>query len=124
MWAGYQEEHVDTNRFDNISRMIGEQTDRRGMLKTAAGGALGVLGLSAVTRVALGQDVAAEGGFKGQNCNKDANCKKGLICNQTRGKCEYEKKCGGKNGDACKKNNDCCGGFQCKGKKCRRKKKN
>ena len=26
--------------------------------------------------------------------------------------------------DACKKNGNCCGGFECKGKKCRRKNKN
>jgi hypothetical protein len=122
--AGSQEDQVDTNRFDNISRKIGEQTDRRGMLKTAAGGTLAILGLGAVSRVAFGQEVSAEAGFKGQNCDEDNDCKRGLICNQTRGKCEYEKKCGGKNGDACTNNKDCCGGFQCNSRKCRRKKKN
>ncbi len=111
---------MDTNRFDNISRQIGEQTDRRGMLKTAAGGTLALLGMGALSRAALGQDIEAEGGYKGQNCKKDANCKKGLTCNISRGKCEYKKNCGGKKGDACKKNKDCCGGFQCKNKKCKR----
>jgi hypothetical protein len=95
------------------------------MLKTAAGGTLALLGAGALSRVAFGQDVSAEAGFKGQNCNSDKNCKQGLYCEQSRGKCEYEKKCGGKNGDACKKNNDCCGGFQCnKNNKCKRKQKN
>jgi len=116
---------VDTNRFDNISRMIGEQTDRRGMLKTAAGGALGVLGLGAVTRVALGPDVEAEKGFKGQPCKRNSTCKRGLFCNVD-GRCEYKASCGGKKNDACKNNRDCCGGFQCdkKKKKCRRNNKN
>ncbi|MDQ2654457.1 MAG: hypothetical protein M3Z20_15610 [Chloroflexota bacterium] len=114
---------MDTNRFDNISRMIGEQTDRRGMLKTAAGGALGVLGLGAVSRVALGQDVEAEKGFKGQPCKRNKSCKRGLICNVD-GRCEYKAGCGGKKNDACKKNRDCCGGFQCTNKKCKRNKKN
>ena len=113
---------MDTNRFDNISRQIGEQTDRRGMLKTAAGGTLALLGMGALSRVALGQDVEAEKGYKGQKCNKDANCKKGLSCES--GRCQYAKGCGGKKNDACKKNKDCCGGFQCKGKKCKRKNKN
>lgn len=114
---------MDSNRFDNISRMVGEQSDRRSMLKTAAGGALALAGLGAVGRVALGQDVSAEGGYKDQNCSKDANCKKGLICNVD-GKCEYQKSCGGKNKDACKKDKDCCAGFQCNNKKCRRRNKN
>ena len=115
---------MDSNRFDNISRRIGEQSDRRGMLKTAAGGALALLGATTLSRVALGQDVQAEAGFKNQNCNSDKNCKKGLFCNDN-GKCEYVKKCGGKGGDACKKSNDCCKGFRCNDNdKCKRKKKN
>ena len=111
---------MDTNRFDNISRQVGEQTDRRGMLKTAAGGTLALLGMGALSRVALGQDVEAEGGYKGQKCNKNKNCKKGLQCGNN-GKCEYKKNCGGQKGDACKKTSDCCGGFRCKNKKCKRK---
>ena len=123
MWAGSQEEQLDTNRFDNMSRQIGEQTNRRGMLKTAAGGTLALLGAGALSRVALGQDVEAEKGFKGQPCNKNKNCKRGLSCSNE-GRCEYNASCGGKKNDACKKNRDCCGGFQCSNKKCKRKNKN
>lgn len=120
MWAGNQEEYVDTNQFDNISRQVGEQTDRRGMLKTAAGGTLALLGMGALSRVALGQDVEAEGGYKGQSCNKNKNCKKGLECSN-KGKCQYKKNCGGKKGDACKKSSNCCSGLKCKNKTCKNK---
>lgn len=115
-----QEDCVDSNQFDNLSRHIGEQTDRRGMLKTAAGGAMALLGLGALGRAVGAQDVSAEGGYKGQSCNKNSNCKKGLKCN-SKGRCEYKKSCGGQKNDACKKTNDCCGGFRCKNKKCKKK---
>lgn len=115
-----QEDCVDSNQFDNLSRHIGEQTDRRGMLKTAAGGAMALLGLGALGRAVGAQDVSAEAGYKGQNCNKNSNCKKGLKCGNN-GRCEYKKSCGGQKNDACKKTNDCCGGFRCKNKKCKKK---
>ena len=51
---------MDANRFDRFSRAVGERTDRREMLKTAAAGSLALVGLSAVSRAALGQDVTAE----------------------------------------------------------------
>ncbi|MCA9878881.1 MAG: hypothetical protein KC442_13910 [Thermomicrobiales bacterium] len=116
---------MDSNRFDNMSRQIGEQSDRRQMLKTAAGGTLALLGMGALSRVALGQDVEAEAGYDGQKCKRDADCKKGLTCKintgSERGRCRYKHGCGGKKKDACKKDKDCCGGFECKNKKCRRK---
>jgi len=115
-----QEECVDANRFDALTRTIGEQTTRRTMLKTAAGSALAALGMGALGRVALGQDVAVESnGFKGDKCKKNKDCKKGLQCKNK--KCKYKHGCGGKKGDACKNNGDCCGGFKCKGKKCKKK---
>lgn len=114
---------MDTNKLDNLSREIGEQTDRRGMLKTAAGGTLALLGMGALTRVALGQDVEAEKGYKGQKCKRNKTCKKGLTCNQD-GVCEYKASCGGKKNQACKKNRDCCGGLKCINKKCKRPKNN
>jgi hypothetical protein len=120
-----KEDCVDHNRFDNLTRSIGQQSNRRSMMKTAAGGALALLGMSAISRVALGQDVSAEKGFKGQKCDGDSDCKRGLICN-VNSKCEYKKNCGGKKGDACKNNGDCCNGknLTCKNKKCKRDKKN
>jgi hypothetical protein len=115
---------VDDNRFDALSRTIGEQADRRRMLKTAAAGTLAALGMGALGRVALGQDVSAESnGFKGDKCDRNSDCKTGLICNSNF-KCEYKKNCGGKKGDACKNNGDCCNGknLKCKSRKCKRNK--
>ena len=114
---------MDANRFDRLSRTVGEQTDRRMMLKTAAAGTLAAVGMGALGRVALGQDVTVESkGFKGDKCNNNNDCKKGLVCN-SKDKCEYKSNCGGKKGQACKKTKDCCNGknLKCKNKKCKRK---
>lgn len=122
-----EEERVDSHRFDNLTRAIGHQTGRRGILKTAAGGTLAMIGLGAVSRAALGQDVTADSnGFKGDNCDNTSDCKKGLICNQSRGKCEYKANCGGKKNQACKNNGDCCKNknLKCQNRKCKRQKNN
>lgn len=116
---------MDSNRFDNLARRIGEETDRRRMLQTAAGGAMALAGLGAVSRVALGQDVDAESqGFKGDPCDNDNDCRKGLIC-KSNGRCKYKKNCGGRKGDACQKNKHCCKNKNliCKRRKCKRDKK-
>jgi hypothetical protein len=116
----HEEGTVDDRRFDRLSRTIGEQTDRRGMLKAAAGGTLALLGAGALGRAVAAQDVTVEAkGFKGDNCNNNNDCKKGLRCSNS-GRCEYKKNCGGKKGDACKKTKDCCGSLRCKSKRCRR----
>jgi hypothetical protein len=107
---------MDADRFDDLTRDVGEQTDRRGMFKAAVGGALGLLGLGA-----LQETVLAGKGFKNDRCKKNSDCKKGLRCNKNKDKCKYEKNCGGKKNDACQKNKDCCSGFKCKGKKCKKK---
>jgi hypothetical protein len=115
---------VDQYRFDTLARHIGQQADRRSMIKTAAAGTLAVLGMGAVGRAALGQDVDAESnGFKGDSCDDSNDCKKGLVCNDN-GRCEYKRNCGGKKGDACKNNGDCCKGknLKCQNRKCKRDK--
>jgi hypothetical protein len=115
---------VDQNRFDHLTRHIGEQTDRRSMFKTAAAGTLALLGVGAFGRAALGQDVGAESqGFKGDSCDENKDCRKGLICNDA-GRCEYKKNCGGKKGDACKNNGQCCSNknLKCQNRKCKRNK--
>jgi hypothetical protein len=117
---------VDDNRFDSLTRKVGEQTDRRSMLKAATAGALGLMGLGVLGREALAQDVSIESkGYDGDKCQKNKDCKKGLRCdknnNKKNGRCEYKNNCGGKKGDACKNNGDSCGGFKCKNKKCKKK---
>lgn len=115
---------MDANRFDRFSRAVGERTDRREMLKTAVAGSLALVGLGAVSRAALGQDVTAEEqGFKGDTCTNSSDCKTGLICNQDKSKCEYKSNCGGKKNQACQKTKDCCKNknLKCQNKKCKRR---
>jgi len=100
---------MDEKRFDQLSRFVGDQTDRRHMLRAAAGSVLAAAGLVALARTALGEDVIAESrGYKGDPCDDSTDCRTGLVCNQSRGKCQYRKACGGLKKDACKKDGDCC----------------
>lgn len=117
---------MDANRFDRLSRAVGARTDRREMLKTAAAGSLALVGLSAVSRAAFGQDVTAESsGFENDSCDVNNDCRTGLLCDQNRGKCKYKRNCGGKKGDACKNKNQCCSNKNliCQNRKCKRNKR-
>jgi len=109
---------MDTQRFDALSRSVGEETSRRGMLRATFGGALGLLGHGALGELAL----AKKKGFEGDRCKKNKECGKGLKCkgdsNKKKGRCRYKGGCG-KKGDACKNNDDCCGSRKCRNKKCR-----
>ena len=116
---------MDGNRFDALSRVVAEQTDRRGMVKAAAGGALALLGTGVLGRAALGQEVSTESnGFDGDECKKNQDCRKGLFCNKSnnknKGRCDYRKACGGKKNDACKNSGQCCSKFRCKNRKCKK----
>jgi hypothetical protein len=128
---------VDGNRFDNLARVIGEQSSRRRMMKVAAGSTLAVLGIGAVGRAALGQRVDAEArGFRRDDCSNNANiCRQGLECDPDTLTCEYiqtkSRRCGGKfrgkKGDDCESNSDCCRRknlFCNDNEKCRRQKAN
>lgn len=117
---------MDGNRFDALSRVVGQQSNRRGMAKAAAGRALALLGAGALGRAALGQEVAAESnGFDGDQCKKNNDCRKGLFCNKSnnrnKGRCDYKKACGGKKNDACKNSGDCCNKFKCRNRKCKKR---
>jgi hypothetical protein len=117
---------VDANRFDRLSRSVGEQTNRRNMLKAAAGGTLALAGLGVLSRAALGQDVMAESrGYKGDDCFDNTDCRRGLRCSTKNSTCQYKRNCGGKKNDACQGDGQCCKGrnLVCDNKKCRRDKK-
>jgi hypothetical protein len=129
---------VEDMNFDRLSRAISEQTNRRGMLKVAAAGTLAALGLGAVGRAALGQDVTAEArGYRRDDCSRNANiCRQGLECDPDTLTCEYKdtksRRCGGKlrgkKNDDCEQNSDCCKrkNLTCNknNNKCKRKKNN
>ncbi|MCC2630061.1 MAG: Dickkopf N-terminal cysteine-rich region [Thermomicrobiales bacterium] len=120
---------MDNNRFDNLTRYIGEQKTRRNMIKAAAGSTLAVLGMGAARRVALGQDVSIEStGYQNDACVDSGDCRRGLRCDTTLNnpKCVYRRNCGGKKGDACKTDGQCCNGrnLTCDNRKCKRDKRN
>jgi hypothetical protein len=117
---------VDEKRFDHLSRIVGDQTDRRHMFKAVAGSALAAVGLAGLARTALGEDVTTESrGYKGDSCFDSTDCRTGLVCNQRRGKCQYRKACGGLKKDACKKDGDCCKNqnLVCTNHRCKRNKR-
>jgi hypothetical protein len=75
---------MGNNRFDNLTRYIGEQKTRRNMIKAAAGSTLAVLGMGAARRVALGQDVSIEStGYQNDTCVDSGDCRRGLRCDTT-----------------------------------------
>ena len=66
---------MDHRRFDRLTRQVGQQTDRRSMIRTAIGGTLAVLGLGLA-----GRGAGAQSGREGGNCFTDADCETGLVC--------------------------------------------
>ena len=60
---------MDANQFDALSRAVGAQNDRRGLLKRAAVGGLGLLGLAAG-----GDDALAK------KCKNNGQCPKAIPC--------------------------------------------
>ena len=129
-------EHIDT-----LSRQVARQSDRRGLLKGAAGSALALLGLGRRERTA-----AASTGFEGDSCLSGADCREGLVCagNSTgllggtlagtpygpglslplltgkTGRCRYHTEGCGREDQVCQNNDDCCAGFSCPNNRCRR----
>jgi len=73
------------------------------MLKAAVGGALGLVGLSALTDRALADDVVTEA-----KCKKNNDCKGNDVC--------VSKKC-----VECKNNKQCSKNDKCKNNKCKKK---
>ena len=134
---------LEENRFDYMARQVGQQTTRRTMVTTALGGLLALLGVAG-----LGQSSAAknnrsnQSGYEGDECATHDDCLKGLRCEGARqgiapgfptpidipaitgkpGRCRYKKSCGGEQGDACKRKDDCCNGenLTCDNNRCKR----
>ena len=85
-------------RFDDWTRQLGTQQDRRGMMKAAAVGTLGLLGLGALRNDALAK----------KKCKNNKDCNNGKKCKV--GKCVQ-----------CTKNSDCKKNQKCKNNKCKKK---
>lgn len=135
---------MDPQRFDRITREIGNRTDRRRVFKSVATGALATLGIGLAarqTRAANGQD--------GDSCTTSSDCETGLICQgassgllggiiadgsygppvastifgPSSGTCRYRDGNCAKSGQYCDRNSDCCNGLnlECRGHECQRR---
>jgi hypothetical protein len=113
-----QENVMDADRFDAIARTVGTSSDRRGLLKAAAGSALGLVGLSALTEGALakcknnkdckGNDVCDKNKNKCVKCKNNSNCKGNDVCDKNKNKCvECKKNSNCKNNQKCNSKNEC-----------------
>jgi hypothetical protein len=133
---------MDDKQFDSLTRQVGQQANRRTMVKTALGGTLALLGVGGLA----GQSDARNNrnnrrtGYEDDPCAANDDCLQGLTCKGARqgiapgfptpidvpvitgkeGTCEYKKACGGEQGDACRRNDDCCDDLTCDNNRCRR----
>jgi hypothetical protein len=88
---------VDETHFDSLTRSLGTQSARRGMLKVAAGSALGLVGLSALSDRALAR-----------YCDRDRDCRGNDVCDRANNRCVEclnNKDCGPN--QRCTRNNNC-----------------
>jgi hypothetical protein len=137
---------MEETRFDEWPRQVGQQTDRRTIVKTALGGALAVLGLGGLAAHSDARNKrnnrSNRTGYEGDPCASNDDCLQGLRCQGARvgiapgfptpieipvitgkaGRCRYKKGCGGERGDACKRNGDCCDNenLTCDNNRCKR----
>jgi hypothetical protein len=134
---------MDADRFDRLSRRIGQRADRRSMFRAALGGSLAVLGIGTSVR-----NAAAITGEHGAECFTNADCETGLTCEgasrgllgglvaegpygppiaatlfgPSPGRCRYRQGCA-TSGQFCERNSDCCNGLNlvCRGRECQRR---
>jgi hypothetical protein len=114
------------------------------MVKTAVGGTLALLGLAGFAGQSEGKNNKGNRrtGYDHDTCEVNDDCLKGLTCEGARqgiapgfptpieipvingkaGRCRYRKSCGGEQGDACRRNDDCCNGqnLTCDNNRCKR----
>jgi sigma54-dependent transcription regulator len=86
-----------SDRFDEFAKHLGAQDDRRGLLRAAAGGTLGLLGLSALQDDARGEELEA---LSNRNCDSNKDCGKNQRCVK---KGTKDKNCGKNDKCKCKK---------------------
>jgi hypothetical protein len=135
-------------RFDRLTRRVGQLSDRRTMVRTALAGSLALLGLGlgdqdGAARRRRTHNRANLVGYEDDQCETDDDCLTGLVCEGARtgiapgfptpivlpiitgkpDRCRYRRSCGGRRGDACKNNGDCCSGqnLRCTRNRCKRR---
>jgi hypothetical protein len=86
---------VDDKRFDYLTRQVGQQADRRTMVKTALAGTLALLGLGGLSQ---------QSEARNNRNNNNNNNKKNRRANQT-----------GYEDDPCATSDDCLKGLRCMG---------
>jgi hypothetical protein len=115
--ASQQGDSMDNCRFDNLTRVIAAQADRRTAVKRFAGG---LAALAALARVELGFAQDVEGEIKcldnGSRCRRSGQCCS-LKCRRRRGRKRGRCKCAGSGAD-CKADIGCCTGV-CRSGTCR-----
>jgi hypothetical protein len=133
---------MDDKRFDYLTRQVGKQANRRTMVKTAVGGTLALLGIAGLDQQSEARNNRTKTGYEDDPCATNDDCLQGLTCEGARqgiapgfpisapidipvitgkeGTCEYKKACGGEQGDACRRNDDCCDDLTCDNNRCRR----
>ena len=107
---------MDADRFDAISRVLGTPSRRRGMVKAAAGGALGMLGLTQLNNIALAR-----------KCNNNKDCKGNDVCDKNKCvECKSDKDCSNKDFCdrnkcvECTRNKDCKKNERCVNERCKK----
>ena len=137
---------MDDARCDRLTRQVGQQSDRRTMVRAALAGSLALLGLGVhdqdgAARRRRNNRRAHLTGYEDDECETTDDCLTGLTCVGGRtglapgfptpivlpiitgkpGRCRYRQGCGGRRGDACKNNGDCCSGqnLTCRRNRCR-----
>ena len=79
---------MDDKRFDSLTRKVGQQANRRTMVKTAVGGTLALLGIGGLTQQSEARNNrkssknrrANQTGYEDDPCATSDDCLKGLRC--------------------------------------------
>ncbi len=96
---------MDSKRFDNLAKALGNGNNRRSLLKRAAGLAAAAVAVSTPTRTLAGvttcDDYTPCSGY-GEKCNQSGEC----VCDTYNGykTCDYD--------GVCVKEDECCPGYQ------------
>jgi hypothetical protein len=106
---------MDNKTFDSLLKLTATSTGRRRLLQATAAGVGGLLtGGVAEAKNRFGVEACQA---RGSKCTRNRKCKcKGesnVICDPLARGCESGDRCCGVKGATCRKDCDCCTGYQC-----------